>query len=154
MKTKNFIDKIIDKISKLKYLNFISKIYYKYRQIWLYLFWGVVTTITNILIYFILANLININYIISTILAWLISILVAYFSNRTYVFESKTNNRKIKEFINFLISRLFTLLLDVVGMYIGISILLINDVLMKVLINILIIVANYIISKLFVFKNK
>ena len=154
MKTKNFIDKIIDKISKLKYLNFISKIYYKYRQIWLYLFWGVVTTITNILIYFILANLININYIISTILAWLISILVAYFSNRTYVFESKTNNRKIKEFINFLISRLFTLLLDVVGMYIGISILLINDVLMKVLINILVIVANYIISKLFVFKNK
>ena len=150
---KNFIDKLVDIIGNIKCLNFISKLYYKYRQIWLYLFWGVVTTIANVVTYYILANLLNINYIISTILAWIIAIILAYITNRIYVFESKEDTSVIKEIINFTIARILTLGLDILGMYIFISVLVINDILAKILVNILVIVANYIISKLFVFKK-
>lgn len=73
----------------------------KYREIIAYLIFGVLTTLVNIVVYFVASNLLGINYLISNFLAWFISVLFAYITNRAYVFES-TSSQFIKEAIKFL----------------------------------------------------
>ena len=156
MDNKNFIDNIVDVFGKFKVFTPLSKLYYKYRQVWLYLFFGFATTLVNIASYEIIVNVLNIDYLISNILAWVIAATFAYFTNKIIVFESKVNNNKekIKEVISFFSARLFSLGIDMVIMYIGVSILLFNDTIIKVLANIVVIVINYFLSKFIIFKKQ
>lgn len=124
----------------------------QYREIIAYLIFGVLTTLVNIVVYFVANNLLSINYLISNFLAWFISVLFAYITNRAYVFES-TSSQFIKEAIKFFGSRLTTGLVDMVLMWLLVSFIPINDILIKTLVNIIVIVLNYIFSKLFVFKE-
>lgn len=124
----------------------------QYREIIAYLIFGVLTTLVNIVVYFVANNLLSINYLISNFLAWFISVLFAYITNRAYVFES-TSSQFIKEAIKFFGSRLTTGLIDMVLMWLLVSFIPINDILIKTLVNIIVIVLNYIFSKLFVFKE-
>lgn len=124
----------------------------KYREIIAYLIFGVLTTLVNIVVYFVASNLLGINYLISNFLAWFISILFAYITNRSYVFES-TSSQFIKEAIKFFGSRLTTGLIDMGLMWLLVSFTPIDDILIKILVNIIVIVLNYIFSKLFVFKE-
>lgn len=64
----------------------------KYKEIIMYLIFGVLTTAVNIGVYFISAELLHINYLISNGLAWFLSVLFAYLTNRKYVFESKSQD--------------------------------------------------------------
>ena len=57
----------------------------------MYLVFGVLTTVVNIVVYFLSAELLHINYLISNALAWFLSVLFAYITNRKYVFDSKNN---------------------------------------------------------------
>lgn len=153
IKNKNFIDHIVDFFGKMKILKPLVNLYYKYREVWLYLFFGVLTTVINILIYGVVANVLQMNYMFSNVIAWIIAVMFAYITNRLYVFESKTTSKKelFKEVNSFFLARLFSLLIDMVIMYIGISIMNMNDMLIKVLANIVVIVANYIMSKFIIF---
>ena len=85
----------------------------KYKEIIMYLVFGVLTTVVNIVVYFLSAELLHINYLISNALAWFLSVLFAYITNRKYVFDSK-NNQIIKEAISFFGSRLATKIKDIV----------------------------------------
>lgn len=124
----------------------------QYREIIAYLIFGVLTTLVNIVVYFVASNLLGVNYLISNFLAWFISVLFAYITNRAYVFES-TSSQFIKEAIKFFGSRLTTGLIDMGLMWLLVSFTPINDILIKILVNIIVIVLNYIFSKLFVFKE-
>lgn len=124
----------------------------QYREIIAYLIFGVLTTLVNIVVYFVTSNLLGINYLISNFLAWFISVLFAYITNRAYVFES-TSSQFIKEAIKFFGSRLTTGVIDMGLMWLLVSFAPINDILIKILVNIIVIVLNYIFSKLFVFKE-
>ena len=124
----------------------------QYREIIAYLIFGVLTTLVNIVVYFMASNLLGINYLISNFLAWFISVLFAYITNRAYVFES-TSSQFIKEAIKFFGSRLTTGLIDMGLMWLLVSFTPIDDILIKILVNIIVIVLNYIFSKLFVFKE-
>ena len=64
----------------------------KYKEIIMYLVFGVLTTVVNIVVYFLSAELLHINYLISNALAWFLSVLFAYITNRKYVFESSSQN--------------------------------------------------------------
>ena len=77
----------------------------------------------------------------------------AYITNRKYVFESKNNNVK-KELSSFVGARIITLIMDMLIMYIGVTVLKGNDKILKLISQIIVIVSNYIFSKIFVFKNK
>ena len=90
---------------------------------------------------------------VANIISWIAGVLFAYFTNRKYVFESKNTN-KVKEFISFVGARITTLLLDMVIMGIGVTILHGNDKIMKLISQVLVIVGNYILSKVFVFRKK
>lgn len=151
MKNKILLDKFVDLFNNIKLFKPLINLYYKYRQIWLYLFFGTITTLINILVYQALINF-NIDYLFSNIIAWVISVFIAFIFNIKYIFEN-VENKMIREFINFYFSRVFTLIIDMILMYIGVSLLLLDSLLVKIVVNILIIGINYVIAKFIIFKK-
>ena len=121
------------------------------KETFLYLFFGGLTTLINIIIYKSLVFF-NIDYIVANIIAWIISVIFAFITNKYYVFNKKNTNL-IKEFIKFISSRLGTGLLDLFFMFLTVSIFNFDDFIMKILSNIIVIILNYILSKFIVFKK-
>ena len=130
-------------------------LFFKYKEVILYLFFGGCSTLVNIVTYGIGTIVLEWDVVSANILAWVCSVIFAYLTNKFFVFESKTNdlNTLFKEILSFFSARIVTLLLDVAimkfGIYFGI-----NDLIMKVIANIFVIIANYIFSKLFIFKKE
>lgn len=136
----------------------IKKIYLKYKEIINYLIFGVLTTVVSLLTYYLLVyTILNpnnpIELQIANIISWITCVTFAYITNRKYVFNSKDKNI-IKEIIKFYSSRLSTLFIDMLIMFIFVTKLNLNDKIIKIIVQIIIIVLNYTLSKLLVFKNK
>ena len=134
------------------------ELYKKYKEIINYLIFGVLTTVVSLATYYICVfTFLNpenpVELQIANIISWIFAVLFAYVTNRKYVFESKEKNM-IKEGIKFSGSRLITLFLDMLVMWLGVTILGFSDKIMKMVSQVLIIIGNYIISKLFVFKKE
>lgn len=125
----------------------------KYKEIIMYLIFGVLTTVVNIAVYYIMANSLQIHYLISNIVAWFLSVLFAYVTNRKYVFESKSE-QIIKEMTSFFGARLATGAMDMVLMWLFVGLHILPDFIAKVITNVIVIIANYILSKLVVFKGE
>ena len=117
-----------------------------------YLIAGGLTTLISIVSYYILRVVID-DYKICTVLSWIIAVIFAYFINRGFVFKSKEKN-KFKEFVSFIASRLVTLVIELLAMYVLVQLIKINDRIAKIIVQIIVIVLNYILSKIFVFKKK
>lgn len=115
---------------------------------------GVLTTIINIVVFFLLDKLL-IPYTISTVIAWFISVLFAFYTNKKYVFKSSDNSKQAltKEVTAFYSSRILSLLIDLGLMSLLINLLGINNLISKLISNVVVIVVNYILSKLFIFKK-
>lgn len=122
------------------------------KELFLYIVFGIFTTVVNIVVYFLLAHLLSVNYIISNIISWFFSVLFAYVTNRLWVFESKNSNI-FKEISLFFGGRLFSGVIDTFLMFLFISVLLINDDISKIVIQVIVIILNYVISKVIVFKE-
>ena len=128
----------------------------KYKQPILYLFFGVCTTAVNIVTYYISAHILSLSVILSTCLAWVISVIFAYLTNKWWVFESKSLRLKavVQEFLSFTVCRLFTGACDLLIMFIFVDCLGVNDLFVKITSNALVVVLNYIFSKMIIFKRK
>ena len=88
----------------------------------------------------------------SEVIPWFLSVLFAYVTNKLYVFES-SSKEFIKEIVAFFSSRLATGILDMFLMWLFVTVASLNDVVVKIFVNILVIIMNYIFSKLFVFRK-
>lgn len=128
----------------------------KYRELILYVFFGGCTTLVNIVSYFLSTRLLHLTTSPATILAWILSVLFAYVTNRRWVFESTARGASavIKEMGGFFGARLATGLMDLGIMFLFVDLLGLNDLVIKITSNVLVIVANYVLSKLFVFRKK
>ena len=136
----------------------IKELYIKYKEIINYLIFGILTTIVSLLTYYLLVyTILNpnnpIQLQIANIISWITCVTFAYITNRKYVFNSKDKNI-IKEITKFYSSRLSTLFIDMLIMFIFVTKLNFNDKIIKIIVQIIIIILNYILSKLLVFKNK
>ena len=136
----------------------IKKIYNKYTEQINYLIFGFLTTVISIGSYYILVCTIldpkkPIQLQIANVISWITCVTFAYITNRKYVFKSK-NNQIIKEITKFYIARLVLLPIDMISMYILVTKLNYNDKIIKIIVQIAIIILNYIFSKLYVFNNK
>lgn len=136
----------------------IVKLLNKYREVIMYLIFGVLTTLVSVITRIILFHTIfsadnPFDVQIATIISNAIGITFAYFTNRKYVFES-TNKNKLKEAVSFVGGRLSTLVMDMLIMFIGVTLLKGNENIVTLISQVLVIVANYLISKLFVFKKR
>ncbi len=133
------------------------EIYKKYKEGFNYLFFGGLTTLLSLGVYYVLTNTIlnpneTLQLQIANILSWIAGFLFAYFTNRKYVFESKSEN-VMKEFTKFFFSRISTLILDMVIMFVFVTCLKYNDQIMKLISQICVILGNYVLSKCLVFTK-
>ena len=134
----------------------ISNLWKKYKEIFFYGVFGVGATVINIASYQVFAKILGIPYLVANIFAWILAFIFAFITNKLFVFESKSWSKSvaIKEFSGFLSARLATGVLDTVLMWLFVSVIRMDDTLSKVIINILVIVINYIASKFFIFKKE
>lgn len=120
-----------------------------------YLFFGVLTTLVNLLSYK-ACTMVGADYRLATIIAWILSVTFAYVTNKLYVFQSKSLqfHHLIKELSSFVLSRLFSGACDLAFMILAVEWFAMNDFLAKIFTNVFVVILNYISSKLFVFKKK
>ena len=122
------------------------------RELILYVVFGTFTFLVNIIVYFFFEDVLGVNYLISNILAWFFSVLFAYVTNRIWVFESKSPDI-LKEMSLFFGGRIFSGVVDTGLMYLFIDVLAIGDTISKIVVQVIVIILNYVFSKLIVFKD-
>ena len=148
--TKNMIKLIDDYIKDSNHTAW----YHKYKEGLLYLFFGGCTTLVNILA-FALFRALTIGTYISNGLAWVLAVLFAFITNKIFVFASKGKTKKetFREGISFFGFRILSLVIDMGIMYVLIDILSCHDMVAKIISNVVVIILNYVFSKLFIFKK-
>ena len=130
------------------------KIKDQHREMILYLIFGVLTTAVNYVSYLLLAPFFA-KTVIPTVIAWVLSVIFAYVTNRIFVFCSDAKGKDIiKEIIAFFGARAFSGVLDVIIMWIFADTLCFNDKIIKILSNVIVVILNYIAGKWFVFRKK
>lgn len=139
----------------------IIELYKKYEEIVNYLIFGVLTTVVSLatkylLLFTILDAKNSIQLQIAVIVSWITACTFAYVTNRIWVFKSKSKNI-LKEAISFFTARLATLGLEMLIMFVFVTALGLNSdlwvIIWSLVAQVVVIVANYVFSKLFIFKN-
>lgn len=139
-----------------KYLGRCKEYLEKYRELLLYGIFGVLTTLINIVVYSLCYHQLGISNVASNVVAWILSVLFAFVTNKIWVFDSKSMEVSVlfKEAVSFFGCRLATGLLDLAIMYVTVDVMAWNSTLMKCISNVIVIVVNYIASKLVIFAHK
>lgn len=134
----------------------IKELYLKYKEIVNYLVFGVLATLVNFVSYFICARILHIDEVISSGISWFCAVLFAYFTNRIFVFESKESGIKsiLKEMLAFFLARVLSGITCDVGTFaLMVKVLNINDIVSKIVTQVMVVVMNYVLSKFVIFKN-
>ena len=128
----------------------------KYREILLYLIFGGLTTVVSMLSFWLAYNVLGIHELIANVISWICAVTFAYLTNAKWVFESKPANRqeRLREVVSFFAGRLATLGVEELLMLIFVTWLGFNGLLVKLVAQVVVVILNYVISKLFVFKKK
>jgi putative flippase GtrA len=134
----------------------LKRNYDKYKETIMYVVFGALTTIVNLIVYFFCRLLLDSSPLYSNILAWLISVIFAFITNKIYVFKAHSKEIKaiVREFLAFVSCRIFSGVMDTTIIIMFIQLLHYNDLLIKILSNILVLVTNYIFSKYFIFRKR
>lgn len=146
---------IFDKIMKLPVLRVLNPFYQKYKEVLLYLFFGGCAFIISIGSYAIVNVKFGVNELLANIISWILAVIFAFFTNRVWVFQSSTDSAKAFgiQFASFVGGRIVTLLIEEAIIFIFITVLGFNSILIKILAQVVVIVLNYIISKFMIFKR-
>ena len=148
-------------------MNFIKQLFIKYKEIIMYLIMGGGTTVVSWFSYAAFVSILPITdsdtkVLVSNIISWILAVVFAYITNKIWVFESYSWNLKyiLKEISLFVSSRFLTGLLEIFGVplliHLGLSqtIFGIEGMISKIFVSILVVILNYVFSKLFIFKKK
>mgnify|MGYP003571591843 CR=1 FL=1 len=128
--------------------------YHNKEEIFNYLISGFLGVIVSISSYS-TCRFFNINILMSNIISWIIAVFFMYVTNKIFVFKSQTNSnyKLLQEFISFILARLFTLVVETLILFLCVNVIYINDIIAKVIAQVVIIILNYILSKFLIFKN-
>lgn len=135
----------------------IKNLIIKYREIILYLIVGFLTTVISLAVYYLCTvTVLNpenpLQLQIANVISWIAAVIFAFFTNRIFVFRSKSE-KILKEAFAFFLARIGSLLMDMAMMFLMVSCLSMNDRIAKIITQIAVIILNYILSKFFVFKK-
>lgn len=168
-KKESFIGKLVDKFFT--------------REIVTYIIFGVLTTAVNLVTFYITKKIfVNIgwegvfnallgsagfekalallgkgtDYLDATVIAWTVAVIFAFVTNKLIVFESKSWKPEIagKEFVGFIGARLFSLLVELLCMFTMVTLIEMNEFIAKIIVQIIVVILNYVFSKLLIFKKK
>ena len=146
--TNNMIKLIEDYIEEDNHTSWFNKC----REVLMYLLFGGLTTLVNILSFFILRKL-SVGVYVSNLIAWVVAVLFAFITNKLFVFESKDKSKIGKELISFFGFRILSLGVDMGAMYLLLQVINTGEVFAKIIANVIVIILNYIFSKVFIFKK-
>lgn len=161
-----FTDKMIDKFFKSEKINdFLKKIIN--REMFDYLFFGVLATVVSLVSFWAFDKLLGSKFaLISNVISWIITVAFAFFTNKFFVFHSKKTDGStlIKEIISFTGARLFSLGVEEAGLFIAQFVFHADKMIFfgaikgmmvaKIFLQVVVVIMNYVFSKLFIFKNK
>lgn len=126
----------------------------KYKELITYAIFGVLTTVVNYIVYFLLLDVMSVNYLVVNVLAWIVAVLFAYVTNRIWVFESRAKGAKmLVEFVSFVGSRLASLGAETLLLFLLVDLAGMGEKLAKIPVGIIVIILNYVLSKLLVFRK-
>ena len=137
----------------------LQDIYYKYEEKWLYLVFGALTTlvsiVTKLVIFYAVPGNPKWENTVGVVVSWICAVTFAFFTNKKYVFknETKTKAEFFRVFVSFYGARGATLLMEWLIFFVCCDLLDISQTLITFASQVIIFIANYLLSKLFVFKN-
>lgn len=150
------IDDIFDRIMSLRVFRFLWPFYKKNKDKLLYLFFGALTTLVNLVVFYVLTEKPwKINVTVGNVISVIAAILFAYVTNKIWVFCSRTNGAKelFSEFCRFVGGRLSTMFIEVGGVYLIFNVMGYPKMGAKLLTQVIVIIGNYFISKFLVFRG-
>ena len=127
----------------------------KYRDVLSYLFFGVLTTVVNYLVYLPCYNRLGLSAAVSNGIAWVVAVAFAYLTNKPFVFQSHDWSLKtvLPELTAFVGCRVGSGFLETGIIFVTVDLLSWNGNVMKLVTSVLVVILNYIGSKLLVFRN-
>ena len=131
-------------------------LYKKYEEGLNYLIFGFLAFVLNYVLYYVFESIFHVHYMAATAISWVLTVIFAYWTNRTFVFKSKNTgfSALVKEFISFIGARAATGVLELVLMYLMVDLAGIHSYIAKFVCQVIVILANYFLSKLWIFKKK
>ena len=147
---------IFDRLFELPILNMLEPFYKKNKEILLYLFFGGLAFIVSIATYAFFNVICGLNELVANVISWIITVTFAFLTNRIWVFDSPVDTVKdfFSQLVNFFGGRIVTLVIEEAILLIFITWLEMNSMLIKVIAQVVVIVLNYVISKLWIFRKK
>ena len=126
------------------------------KEIFNYLVFGVLTTLVNYVSYFGATRGLKINYIVANIIAWFISVVFAYVTNKFWVFEDKSLEirKLIKEVFLFVMARVMSGGVETLMLFVFATLLGFNDGVIKIIASVFVVIFNYVVSKFFIFNGE
>ena len=144
---------IFDKIFSWRLLRFVQPLYKKHKEVLLYLFFGALTTAVSLGTFYLFTAVIPLDPLIANILSWIFAVLFAFLTNRTWVFAS-ADQPFFRQMVSFFFGRVSTLLMEEMILLVFVTWLQLNSMVIKIAAQVLVLIMNYVISKLFIFKKK
>ncbi len=134
-------------------MNKIKNVYHKHKEVIHYLIFGGLTTLVNLVVFFILDTLLSWPYLYANAIAIILSILFAYVTNKLFVFESKneTIQENMTEFLRFISYRLVSGLADMATMWLLVDVFVFDTNIAKLITQFIVVVLNYVFSKFLIF---
>ena len=135
-------------------VSFVKSMYTRFREQFWYLVVGGMTTAVDFVVYYLLSAVTALHYLVIYWIAWAVSVLFAFFPNRNLVFRNHGKTGIVRQFGEFVSSRVATLLIGEGLLFLLVGICHLPDGWMKPVVQVLIVILNYVFSKLFVFRQK
>lgn len=147
---------IFDRLMATRLLRRWQPLYQKHKAVLLYLLFGGLTTVISIGTFWVGHNVLQLNEHLANVISWVLAVLFAFLTNRVWVFSAPTNSTKafLGQLFRFYGGRLTTLGIEEILLFVFITVLKINGLVVKVGAQVVVLILNYIVSKWFVFKNK
>ncbi len=145
---------LFDLVLRLPLLKRLNPFYQKHREGLLYLFFGGVTTLVNWLFFWLFGeNVLGLHELLANLLAWVIAVAVAFVTNRSLVFMAEGGSLP-RQILSFLSGRVLTLLLEEGILAVFVTWLALPEMPVKIVTGVLVVLANYVLSKIWIFKKE
>ena len=141
-------------MSTNKQMGKIGELFNKYRELIVYVFFGGLTTLVNWVTYGLLTGIFDsLNLSVANSIAWIISVVFAFFTNKFWVFEHKSDEHILREFVTFFGARALSGLVEIGGFALLVDLCKFNDWVVKIAIAVFVVIFNYVLSKFLIFKK-
>lgn len=129
----------------------LKELFIKYKSIIIYIIVGGLTTVVNWVVYYFNYFVLGMSYKINNPIAWAAAVIFAYFPNKYLVFENREEGRGLIQFVKFVGSRVTTLVIEQVLLWVLVEGEIVAEVYAKIVISVIVVILNYVFSKILVF---